>query len=183
MSTTSIGTMMNVPLTLTRIADRCKRELAHVEVVSRTADKSIVRTTYGAVMERADALARALVAYGIKRGDRVATLMWNHSSHLEAYFGIPLAGAVIHTLNLRLHPDEICFIATDAKDRLLFIDHVLVPLFDKFKEKAPFEKVIIVGAPKGDVPAGYIDYETFIAGAPKDAVLPELRDEAARGMC
>jgi fatty-acyl-CoA synthase len=175
--------MMNVPLTLARIADRAKRELSHVEVVSRAADKSIERTTYGAILERADALARALVAYGIKRGDRVATLMWNHSAHLEAYFGIPLAGAVIHTLNLRLHPDEICFIANDAKDRILFIDHVLVPLFDKFHDKAPFEKVIVVGAKGADIKPGYIDYETYLAGAPKDTALPELREEDALGMC
>ena len=76
----------------------------------------------------AQRLARALVAAGIKKGDRVATLMWNHAEHLEAYFGIPLAGAALHTLNLRLHPDEIAYIANDAKDRIVIVDDVLLPL-------------------------------------------------------
>ena len=80
---------------------------------------------------RARKLARALVGAGVARGDRIATLMWNHSEHLEAYFGIPLAGAVVHTLNLRPHPDEIAYIAQDGGDRFVIVDDVLLPLLDK----------------------------------------------------
>src|SRR6185503_17495280 len=111
--------MMDVPLTLDWIADRAERWMGTGEIVSRRPDRSLTRTTYAQVIARARRLARALVGAGIQPGDRVATLMWNHSEHLEAYFGIPLSGAVIHTLNLRLHPDEIAYIANDAGDRLV----------------------------------------------------------------
>jgi fatty-acyl-CoA synthase len=123
-------TMMDVPLTITLLLDRADKWMGDVEVVSRRPDKSIERTNYRTVAERARRLARALVAAGVKKGDRIATLMWNHSVHLEAYFGIPLAGGVTHTLNLRLHPDEIAFIANDARDRFLIVDEVLVPLYE-----------------------------------------------------
>src|SRR3569833_4068039 len=83
--------MMDTPLTLDWIADRAERWMADGEVVSRRPDRSITRTTYGALIPRARRLARALVAAGVKPGDRIATLMWNHAEHLEAYFGIPLA--------------------------------------------------------------------------------------------
>src|SRR6266702_3165019 len=129
--TEASATMMDVPLTLDFIADRAERWMGAVEVVSRRVDRSLHRTTYGAIIQRARSLARALVGAGIRKGDRVATLMWNHAAHLEAYFGIPLAGAVIHTLNLRLHPDEIAYIANDAGDRMLIVDESLLPLCEK----------------------------------------------------
>src|ERR1044071_6827602 len=140
------STMMDVPLTIDLIADRAERWMADGEVVSRRPDKSLSRTTYGAILTRARRLARALVGAGIKKGDKVATLMWNHSEHLEAYFGIPLAGAVCHTLNLRLHPDEIAYIANDAGDRIVIVDDVLLPLLDKtIASGGKFERVLVVG--------------------------------------
>ncbi|MFO0725405.1 MAG: long-chain fatty acid--CoA ligase [Myxococcota bacterium] len=174
------GTMMNVPLTIERIFERAERVTPDLEIVSRRPDKSLHRTTYGAVAKRARTLARALIGAGIQRGDRVATLMWNHSEHLEAYLGIPLAGAVLHTLNLRLHPDEICFIATDAQDKILIIDDVLFPLFEKFSAKAPFQKVIVVGQ---NLPPSIASYESFLSGALKEVAMPELKEEDALGMC
>jgi len=171
-------TMMDTPLTLDWIADRAERWMADGEVVSRRPDRSITRTTYGALIPRARRLARALVAAGVKPGDRIATLMWNHAEHLEAYFGIPLAGAVIHTLNLRLHPDEIAFIANDAGDRMVIVDDCLLPLFEKVVASgAKFEKVFVVG--KAD---GHAAYEDLLAGAP-DIALPKLREQDALGVC
>ena len=120
--------MMDIPLTLALIADRAERWMGDGEIVSRRPDKRLERTTYRSVMQRARRLARSLVGAGIARRDRVATLMWNHAEHLEAYFGIPLAGGVTHTLNLRLHPEEIAYIARDARDRIVIVDDVLVPL-------------------------------------------------------
>jgi fatty-acyl-CoA synthase len=145
--------------------------MGHVEVVSRRADKSLHRTTYARVIARARRLARGLIAGGIKKGDRVATLMWNHAEHLEAYFGIPLAGATLHTLNLRLHPDEISYIAKDGGDRWLIVDEVLLPLFGKLTYQ--FEKVIVVGK----------DYEAFLESAPAEGQLPVLAESDALGMC
>jgi fatty-acyl-CoA synthase len=104
--------------------------------------------------------------------------MWNHAEHLEAYLGIPLAGAVTHTLNLRLHPDEIAYIATDAGDRFLIVDDVLLPLLDKILASgARFERVIVVGE------AGERGYEHLLAGAPDGAALPVLAEGDALGTC
>src|SRR4051794_23960153 len=118
-------TMMDTPLTIDWIADRAERWMADGEGVSRRPDRSISRTTRGALISRALRLARPLAGAGVKPGERIATLMCNHAELLEAYFGIPLAGAVLHTLNLRLHPHEIAFIAGDAGDRMVIVDDVL----------------------------------------------------------
>ncbi|HEX7699297.1 MAG TPA: long-chain fatty acid--CoA ligase [Kofleriaceae bacterium] len=170
--------MMDLPLTLDWVADRAERWMAGREIVSRRPDRSLSRTTYGALIPRARRLARALVNVGIKPGERVATLMWNHAEHLEAYFGIPLSGGVLHTLNLRLHPDEIAFIATDAKDRIAIVDDVLLPLFDKVVAAgAKFERVIVVGNAGAHEP-----YEAFLAGAP-NLTLPKLAESDELGVC
>jgi fatty-acyl-CoA synthase len=170
-------TMMDLPLTIDWIVARAATSTGDGEVVSRRPDRSLSRTTYAHVIARARRLARALVAAGIARGDRVATLMWNHAEHLEAYFGIPLAGAAVHTLNLRLHPDEIAYIASDARDRVLIVDDVLLPLYDKVvAASAKFERVLVVG------PAGDGSYERFLADAP-DRALPALSEQDALGVC
>src|SRR5882724_843800 len=168
------NTMMDVPLTIDLIVERAARWMGDAEIVSRRPDKSLSRTNYRAVVERARRLARALVGAGIQKGDRVATLMWNHAEHLEAYFGIPLAGAVIHTLNLRLHPDEIAYIANDAGDRMLIVDDVLLPLYEKVVAAgAKFERVFVVG--------GDGSYEQLLASAP-DVALPKLAESDALGV-
>ena len=115
-----------------------------VEVVSRLPDNSVRRSTYADLHRRARALAASLQQAGLRQGDRVATLMWNHSTHLEAYFGIPAVGGVVHTLNLRLHPDELAFIANHAQDRWLIVDDVLLPIYEKFADKVRFERVFVV---------------------------------------
>jgi fatty-acyl-CoA synthase len=170
-------TMMDLPLTLDWIADRAARWNGAGEVVSRRPDRSLARTTYAHIIERARRLARALVGAGIGRGDRVATLMWNHAEHLEAYFGIPLAGAAVHTLNLRLHPDEIAYIANDARDRVLIVDDCLQPLADKIiAAGARFERVVVSG------PGSDGSYERLLAAAPEVA-LPSLSEQDALGVC
>jgi fatty-acyl-CoA synthase len=172
------NTMMDVPLTIDLIVDRAERWMGDGEVVSRRPDKHLTRTTYRAVVGRARRLARALVGAGIRKGDRVATLMWNHSEHLEAYFGIPLAGGVTHTLNLRLHPDEIAYIANDARDRFVIVDDVLLPLLDKvIASGGTFERVIVVGK-AGEREA----YEHFLEHA-TDVVLPALAESDALATC
>src|SRR6202795_4303954 len=135
------GTMMDFPLTLPTILERAGRIFPRVEIVSRKPDKSITRTCYGEFHRRARRLANSLTKLGMKRGDRVASMMWNHSGHLEAFFGVPCGGGILHTLNLRLHPHEIAGIARQAGARFLIIDDVLPPLYEKFRHEAPFELV------------------------------------------
>src|SRR5690349_18545284 len=177
-----LGTMMNFPLTLTHVLERAGRLFADTEIVSRMPDKSLHRHRYSDFYRRTCALAGALRSLGLQKGERVATLMWNHYAHLEAYFGIPCAGGVLHTLNLRLHPDDIGYIAGHAGDRFLIVDDVLLPLYEKFKSKATFERVIVVPLTGQPVSAGYDDYEAFIAGdAPME--VPALDENDAAGMC
>src|SRR5580698_1924463 len=115
------GTMMHHPLLLTSFLYRAGKLCPNVEIVSRHPDKTLTLTCYGAFHDRARRLAEALTTLGVKRGDRVATMLWNHDAHLEAFFGVPATGAILHTLNLRLHPHEIAAIANKAQDRLLII--------------------------------------------------------------
>jgi hypothetical protein len=117
--------MMQMPLSLNHLLDRAGTLFASNEIVSRLPDKSLRTHTYGEYYRRTRALASALQQLGIQKGERVATLCWNHHAHLECYFGIPAAGAVMHTLNLRLSPAELGFIAQDADDRVLIIDDVI----------------------------------------------------------
>ena len=130
------STMMSVPLNLAHFLERAGKLFGKQEIVSRMPDKSLHRYTY-ADFYRACAFACGSVdKAGLKRGDRVATLMWNHYADFESYFGAIVAGGVLHTLNLRLAPDDIAFIASHAKDRFLIVDDVLLPLFEQFRAKS-----------------------------------------------
>src|SRR6185503_9929270 len=157
------GTMMDFPLTLPTILERSGKFFSRVEIVSRRPDKSIVRSTYGDFYRRARRLAAALTKLGLKPGDRVASMMWNHAAHLETFFGVPCAGGILHTLNLRLSPQEIAGIARHARDRFLIIDDVLLPLYEKFKHDVTFERVIVVPSGAGSVSAEFLNYERLLA--------------------
>src|SRR5580698_5370514 len=176
------NTVMSVPLTLTPILERAGKLYANVEVLSRLPSRRIVRSTYGEVCKRSRALASALTASGLKRGDRVATLAWNHSWHLEAYFGIPTAGGVLHTLNVRLHPDELAYIANHSEDHMLIVDDVLLPLYEKFRAKTHFKRVIVVPSTEKPVPAGYEDYEDFLKLATPDYEFPQMNEDEAAAL-
>ncbi len=177
------GLMMDFPLTLDKILERSGKLFGSVEIVSRRPDRSIHRTTYSEFYRRARALAESLQREGIRRGDRVATLMWNHSTHLEAYFGIPASGGVLHTLNLRLHPKEIAYIVNHAEDRFLIVDDVLLPLYEQIKEQTRFERVFVVPFGGQPLPAGAESYEDLLSAATGDFAYPALDEKEAAAMC
>ncbi len=177
------GAMMDFPLTLTPILERAGKLFDRIEVVWRRPDRSLGRYTYADLYRRARALAEALAKAGLRRGDRVATLMWNHAAHLEAYFGIPAAGGVLHTLNLRLHPSEIAYIVHHAEDRFLIVDEVLLPVYESFREQVRLERVIVVPSSGKPVPDGYEDYEAWLGKATGDFAYPELDENEAAAMC
>ena len=176
-------TMMDFPLTLPTLLERARAPFADVEIVSRMPDRSVRRDTYGAFYTRARRLAEALLARGLKKGDRVATLMWNHEPHLVGYFGVPIAGGVIHTLNLRLSPEDVSFIADDADDRFLIVDDVLLPLLEKCQRKRPFEAIFVNKTSAAELPASYESLEQLLATAKGEFTYPDLREEDALGMC
>ncbi len=177
------GTMMDYPLTLIPILERAGRFFGRVEIVSRLPGRSLHRHTYGDFYRRARALAAGLVKAGLKPGDRVATLMWNHYAHLEAYFGIPAAGGVMHTLNVRLHPNELAYIANHAEDRFLIVDDVSAPVYEKFRDQVKIERVLVVPHGGASVPAGCENYEDFLASGDEGFAYPELDENAAAAMC
>ncbi len=109
--------------------------------------------------------------------------MWNHHVHLEAYFGIPCSGGVLHTLNLRLAPPDLAFIINHAGDRFVIIDDVLLPLFEKVKNEINVEKVIVVPLTGKPVPDGYLNYEEFINESADDFEYPDLNEYEPLGMC
>jgi fatty-acyl-CoA synthase len=175
--------MMQYPLTLPHLLERAGRYYGSVEIASRLPDKSVHRYTYADFTRRARSLAQALQRAGLKKGDRVGTLMWNHYAHLEAYFGIPVSGGVLHTLNLRLHPDEIAYIINHGGDRFLIVDDILLPLLEKVADRIQVERVIVVPLTGQPVSSGYEDYEEFIQEPADDFTYPELDENDALGMC
>src|SRR5690349_12414461 len=178
-----LGTMMQYPLTLAHLLLRAGKLFPNVEIVSRLPDNSIHRETYREVALRATALAGALQRLGLQRGERVATLMWNHYAHLEAYFGIPMVGGVLHTLNVRLHPDELAYIANHAEDRFLIVDDVLLPVYEQMRTKAKFERVFVLRHGGMPVPEGCEDYETWIRECSQPVEYPALDENEAAAMC
>lgn len=177
------GLMMDFPLTLPHLLERAGTMFGKVEIISRRPDRSLARTTWGEVRKRARRLANALTGLGLQRGDRVATLMWNDTGHLEAYFGVPVAGGVLHALNLRLHPDEISFIANHACDRFLLVDDVLLPVYEKIREQVKFERVFVAPYSGAAVPAGYVSYEELLAQSSGDFEYPAIEEHEAAAMC
>ena len=176
------GSMMDYPLTLQSILERIPKTYPKVEIVSRRADGGLHRYSYLDFYGRAKALAEALHRAGLQPGDRVGTLCWNHSAHLEAYFGVPSAGGVVHTLNLRLHPQELAFIVNHAQDRFLIVDDVLLPLFEQFRDKVKPERVFIVSQQKQALASGMESYEELLASASGDYEFPRA-DENDAAQC
>ena len=123
---------------------------------------------------RSKQLAVALGALGLERGDRVATLCWNHYQHLEAYFGIPCGGFVLHTINIRLHPEDVAYISNHGGDRVLIVDRSQLPLYEEIAKQTSFEHVFVVED----------SYEELLSSAdPEDWRDPELDEREAAAMC
>jgi fatty-acyl-CoA synthase len=177
------GTMMQFPLTLTPILERAGKLFGAVEIVSGVPENRVHRSNYAAVYRRSRALAGALASVGLSPSEPVASLMWNHVWHLEAYFGVPASGNVLHTLNLRLHPDELAYIMNNANDRVLLVDDVLLPVYEKLRAKVPIERVVVVPTTGNPVPAPYESYDKFLERCPDDYQFPELDENQAAVMC
>ena len=168
------GQMMDFQLTLPPLLRRAETYFGGQEIVTRMPDKSFHRYTFADMARRAKQLAAALDKLGLKKGDRVATLCWNHYQHMEAYFGIPCGGFVLHTLNLRLHPDDIGYIAKHGGDKAVIVDKSLLPLLDTFKDKTDIEHVFVVED----------SYEELLATASADEwTEPDIDEWDAAAMC
>src|SRR5262249_46944008 len=136
---------------------------------------TVRRATLGEVLDRAGRLAHALRGLGVGRGDRVGTLAWNQQEHLEAYIAVPCMGGVLHTLNLRLAPEQIAWIAADAGDKVLLADHTLGPIVERMRPHLPGDVRIVT------IPGAY---EDLLDGAPGEPFpWPEMDESEAAAMC
>ena len=131
------GLMMDFQLTLPAILRRAETYFPQQEIVTRLPDRCFHRYTFADFGRAREAARRRAPGARPRAGDRVATLGWNHYQHLEAYFGIPCGGFVLHTLNLRLHPNDLAYIANHAGDRAVIVDRTLLPLLEQFRERTP----------------------------------------------
>jgi fatty-acyl-CoA synthase len=176
------GLMMEYPLTLNHVFDRAGALFPSTEIVTRWPDKSVHRSSYGEFHQRVQKLANALTRLGLQPGDRVATLAWNTGRHLEAYFAIPLAGGVLHTLNPRLSPQDLAYIMNHAEDRFLLADDVLLPLYERF-HKDVHVKEVVVWTHGHPAPDWMVDYEQMIEPEMSTFAFPRLEENQAAGLC
>ncbi len=181
------GLIMNVPLTITAIMRHAEINHPATEIVSVTLDNPRHRYTYADAFRRTRQLANALSGYGINIGDRVATLAWNDYRHFELYYGISGIGAIIHTINPRLFSEQISYIINHAEDRLLFVDPLIVPVIEAFKDELKTVESCIVMTDEAHMPQTSLPnvqcYESFIAKASDNFSWPDLDENTASGLC
>lgn len=179
------GLMMDYPLTLTSILERGRRLSPRKEIVTKTAG-GMHRHTYADMYARAGQLANALRRLDVSADGRVATFAWNTYRHLEIYFAAPCSGRVLHTLNIRLFPDQIVYIANHAEDEVVFVDASLLPAVEKLAAQFKTVKHYIVMA-DGPMPqtslSNAISYEELIAGESPEYAWPQLDENSALAMC
>jgi fatty-acyl-CoA synthase len=176
---------MDTPLNAWLLFENAPVHAPHAELVSRTPAGEIERHTYAEFGARTCQLMWALDHLGLDAGDRVATLAWNSARHLEAYFGVPCTGRVLHTLNLRLSPEDLAFIIGDADDRAVLVDPDLVPLLEQALEHLPpLDRVIVLGdtVPETSI-AGAIAYEDLLADQPTEYPRPDIDEHRPMGLC
>jgi fatty-acyl-CoA synthase len=174
---------MDAQLTVSAILRRAETFFSTTEIVSRSADRTLRRYRYADMIDRAKRLAVALSELGVTPGDRVATLAWNHHRHLEAYFAVTAIGAVLHTLNLRLHPNDLSYIITHANDRVLILDESLLSLFESCRSRVNLQHVIVMGAVQA-LPNGILDFDELCAAAdPQSFQYLDLDEREPAAMC
>ncbi|MFD3446655.1 long-chain fatty acid--CoA ligase [Microbacteriaceae bacterium 4G12] len=179
--------MMDVPLLLPLMMERAEKFFPKKEVVSRTAS-GIHTFTYGEIAKRTRRLASVLTKFGVKKGDKVGTIAWNHHRHLEAYFAIPSIGAVLHTVNLRLSEQHISYIINHAEDKLIIVDEDMVPTLEKIQHEIPHVEAFIIMTDNKELPQTTLSpvyhYEQLLEDG--DETFPFVKDieeTAPAGMC
>jgi fatty-acyl-CoA synthase len=182
-----LGLMQDWPLLCHRIIDHAAMNHAGRAIVTRSLEGAIHETTYADIRARALRLAQRLERDGIGLGDRVATLAWNTWRHLEAWYGIMGIGAVYHTVNPRLFPDQIVWIVNHAEDRVMLADLTFIPLLEKLADKLPTIERYVVLTDAAHMPQtvlrNAVPYEEWIAEADGDFAWKRFDENTAAGMC
>ncbi len=183
-----LGQMMSQPLLISSLLVHAERHHGDREVVSRRVEGDIHRYTYRDLSKRARQMANALAALGVGHGDRVGTLAWNGYRHVELYYGASGSGAVLHTLNPRLHPDQLVWIADDAQDKVMFFEISFLPLIEATAARFESVKHFVLMADRSHMPEetkipNLICYEDLIEGASDDYDWPSFDENTASSLC
>ncbi len=182
-----LGLMQNWPLTVDKILDHAKAWHGDREIVSRSVEGPVVRSTYAQIHTRAKQLSNALKGLGVQQGDRVATLAWNTGRHIEAWYAIMGMGAVCHTLNPRLFAEQLCYIINHAEDKIIFTDLTFLPILAEHRALMPTVKQVVVFTDEAHLdPAiypGAIAYETLVASGSPDFVWGDFDENTASSLC
>lgn len=182
------GLMMQQPLLISNLLKHAERHHGEREIVSRRAEGDLHRTSYAELAVRARRLANAIEAHGIGFGDRVATLAWNGYRHLELYYAVSGSGAVLHTLNPRLHPDQLAWIIEHAEDRMLCFDLSFLPLVEAIASRLPTVKAFVLMTDRAHMPAAskvpnLICYEELIESHEPTYEWPVFDENTASSLC
>ena len=179
------STMQDAPLLISAILKHGATVYADSRVLTFDGE-GVQEGTYGEVAERAARLANGLASLGVEPGDRVGTFLWNTQEHLEAYLAVPAMGAVLHTLNLRLFPEQLAYVIDHAQDKVVIVDGTVLPLLARVADQIPtVEHYVLIGdadtSVLGDVPV--TRYEELLAGASADIEWPDVDERSAAAMC
>src|SRR5687768_12543524 len=183
-----LGLMQSQPLSISSLIEFADRHQGDGEIVSRRVEGDIHRYTWSDVARRARQVARALDGLNLLFSDRVATLAWNGYRHLELYFGVSGSGRVLHTINPRLHPDQIAWIANHAEDQVLCFDATFLPPVQAVHGPCPGSRQYVMLCDAGKLPAGtgvpnLVAYEDWIGGQPAGYEWPQFDENSASSMC
>ena len=183
-----LGQMQSQPLLISSLITHAERHHASTEIVSRRVEGDIHRSNWGQIARRARQVANALDSLHLAFGDRVATLAWNGYRHLELYFGVSGTGRVLHTLNPRLHPEQLAWIVNHADDRAICFDMTFLPLVQAVAGKCPGVKHWVALCDADKLPAesglpGLVSYEAWVGGQSDTYLWPDLDENSASSMC
>ncbi|MCP4227215.1 MAG: long-chain fatty acid--CoA ligase, partial [Actinomycetia bacterium] len=177
------STMQDFPLGIQHLFNHGRRIHADSEVITWTEDGPMT-STFAQVGDRADQLAAALAALGVGIGDRVGTFAWNNQYHLESYLAVPCMGAVLHTLNIRLFPEQLAYVINHAEDKVIIVDASIAPLLAQVRRQlTTVEHIITIG--EGDISGlgETLDYEELLVAQEPGFEYPEIDERAAAAMC
>jgi fatty-acyl-CoA synthase len=183
-----MGQMMNQPLLISSIIEFAARHYANSEIVSQRVEGDVHRYTFRACQQRARRLANALQALGVSMGERVATLAWNGYRHLEAYYGVSGSGAVLHTINPRLHPEQLAYICNHAEDQYLLFDFCFLPLVEAIAPHCESIKGYILLGAADRMPAdskipNLLCYEDLLSAHSDEYAWPQFDENSAATLC
>jgi len=178
------GQMMQQSLLISTLLTHAERHHGEQQVVSRRVEGDIHRTTYRELAARSRRMANAIAALGVKFGDRVATLAWNGYRHMELYYAVSGSGAVLHTLNPRLHPDQVVWIADHAEDQVLFFDLTFLPLIEAIASRVKTIRTFVAMTDRAHMPAtskvpGLLCYEELVDDASDAFTWPDFDENSA----